>query len=256
MSSSTANLVYTYLFKDQSLVVDEQLHIPLLPSHQQDILVRDLPEKKFVTRDLADGEALPDGLQLVPIRELLGSWSMQEFELASRAKQLMEWKRNHRFCSRCGNATVKHDRDHAMVCTVCKYTQYPRVQPCVIMAITRGDSILLARNVQRPSSMFSVLAGFVEVGETLEQAVMRETKEEAGISIKNIRYMGSQPWPFPSNLMIAFQAEYEGGELIPQVDEIVDAQFFDFDNLPLIPPKNSIAHSMIMQITQPKIMVD
>lgn len=256
MSSSTAPAVHAYLFKDQSLVVDEHLQIPQLTAHQQDLLVRELPDKKFVTRDLADDEPLPAGLQLVPIRQLLGIWSMPEFEQASRAKQLMEWKRNHRFCSRCGNSTVQHARDHAMVCTVCEYTQYPRVQPCVIMAITRGDTILLARNVQRPSPMFSVLAGFVEVGETLEQAVARETKEEAGIAIKNIRYMGSQPWPFPSNLMIAFQAEYDGGELVPQPDEIADAQFFDFDNLPLIPPKGSIAYSMIMQITRPKIMVD
>ena len=256
MSSSASSLVYTYLFKDQSLVVDEQLQIPQLPAHQQDLLVREQAEKRFVTRDLADDEALPEGLQLVPIRHLLANWSMPEFELASRAKQLMEWRRNHRFCSRCGNITVQHERDHAMVCTVCEYTQYPRVQPCVIMAITRGDSILLARNVQRPGPMFSVLAGFVEVGETLEQAVARETKEEAGISIKNIRYMGSQPWPFPTNLMIAFQAEYEGGELVPQPDEIADAEFFDFDNLPLIPPKGSIANTMIMQITRPKIVVD
>lgn len=256
MSSSTPLLVYTYLFKDQSLVVDEQLQVPQLPLQQQDLLVRELPEKRFVTRDLADNEVIPAGLQLVPIRQLLGNWSIQEFELASRAKQLMEWKRNHGFCSRCGNATAQHERDHAMVCTVCQYMQYPRVQPCVIMAITRGDSILLARSAQRPSPMFSLLAGFVEVGETLEQAVARETKEEAGIAIKNIRYMGSQPWPFPTNLMIAFQAEYDGGEIVPQPDEIAEARFFDFDDLPLIPPKGSIANSMIMQISRPKIVVD
>ncbi len=255
MSSSTT-AVYAYLFKDQSLVVDEQLQIPQLTPHQHDLLVRDSAEKRFVARDLADDEALPAGLQLVPIRHLVGNWSMAEFELASRAKQLMEWKRNHQFCSRCGNATAQHERDHAMVCTVCQYMQYPRVQPCVIMAITRGEQILLARGVQRPGPMFSVLAGFVEVGETLEQAVARETKEEAGIAIKNIRYMGSQPWPFPTNLMIAFQAEYDGGEIVPQPDEIAEAHFFDFDDLPLIPPKGSIANTMIMQITQPKIMID
>ncbi len=247
MSSSTP-AVYAYLFKDNALVVDEQLQIPLFSPHQQDLLVRELPEKRIVTRDLNEQDILPEGLQLVPIRQLVSNWSMAEFELASRALQLLEWQRNHQFCSRCGNVTVKHERDHAMVCTVCQYSQYPRVQPCVIMAITRGNEILLARNVQRPGKMFGLLAGFVEVGETLEQAVARETLEEVGVEISNIRYMASQPWPFPSNLMIAFQAEYVSGEITPQVDEIAEAAFFPFDQLPMIPPKGSIAYHMIDQI--------
>ena len=127
--------------------------------------------------------------------------------------------------------------------------QYPRVQPCVITIITKGqDEVLLAKNVHNKSNMYGLIAGFVEVGETLEEAVQRETLEEVGLKLKNIRYMSSQPWPFPSNLMIAFQAEYDSGEIKLQEEEISDAKFFKFDQLPEIPFKGSIAHAMIMQV--------
>ena len=136
-----------------------------------------------------------------------------------------------------------------MVCPACRYHQYPRVQPCVITIITKGqDEVLLAKNAHNKSNMYGLIAGFVEVGETLEEAVQRETLEEVGLKLKNIRYMSSQPWPFPSNLMIAFQAEYDSGEIKLQEEEISDAKFFKFDQLPEIPFKGSIAHAMIMQV--------
>ena len=202
-----------------------------------------------IARDLLEHESVPDGYQLIPIRELIQLWSTTEFLQASRAVQLLEWRRNHKFCSHCGHATEIHSKEYAMVCPACGYHQYPRVQPCVITIITKGDDeLLLAKSARNKSNMYGLIAGFVEVGETLEEAVQREAFEEVGVKLKNIRYMSSQPWPFPSNLMIAFHAEYDSGDIQLQLEEISDAQFFKFDQLPEIPFKGSIAHSMIMQV--------
>lgn len=245
-------LSLAYIFQHQNLLVDQNLQLPEveklasdLPLHQND---------HVIARDLLENEAIPEGYQLVPIRELIQSWSTTEFLQASRAVQLLEWRRNHKFCSHCGHVTEIHSKEYAMVCPACSYHQYPRVQPCIITIITKGDNeVLLAKSVHNKSNMYGLIAGFVEVGETLEEAVQREAFEEVGLKLKNIRYMSSQPWPFPSNLMIAFHAEYDSGEIQLQVEEISEAQFFRFDQLPEIPFKGSIAHAMIMQIIENKI---
>ncbi|MEG0170788.1 MAG: NAD(+) diphosphatase [Acinetobacter sp.] len=244
-------LSLAYIFQHQNLLVDQNLQLPEveklasdLPLHQND---------HVIARDLLENEAIPEGYQLVPIRELIQSWSTTEFLQASRAVQLLEWRRNHKFCSHCGHVTEIHSKEYAMVCPACSYHQYPRVQPCIITIITKGDNeVLLAKSVHNKSNMYGLIAGFVEVGETLEEAVQREAFEEVGLKLKNIRYMSSQPWPFPSNLMIAFHAEYDSGEIQLQVEEISEAQFFRFDQLPEIPFKGSIAHAMIMQIIENK----
>ena len=244
-------LSLAYIFQHQNLLVDQNLQLPEveklasdLPLHQND---------HVIARDLLENEAIPEGYQLVPIRELIQSWSTTEFLQASRAVQLLEWRRNHKFCSHCGHVTEIHSKEYAMVCPACSYHQYHRVQPCIITIITKGDNeVLLAKSVHNKSNMYGLIAGFVEVGETLEEAVQREAFEEVGLKLKNIRYMSSQPWPFPSNLMIAFHAEYDSGEIQLQVEEISEAQFFRFDQLPEIPFKGSIAHAMIMQIIENK----
>ena len=244
-------LSLAYIFQHQNLLVDQNLQLPEveklasdLPLHQND---------HVIARDLLENEAIPEGYQLVPIRDLIQSWSTTEFLQASRAVQLLEWRRNHKFCSHCGHVTEIHSKEYAMVCPACSYHQYPRVQPCIITIITKGDNeVLLAKSVHNKSNMYGLIAGFVEVGETLEEAVQREAFEEVGLKLKNIRYMSSQPWPFPSNLMIAFHAEYDSGEIQLQVEEISEAQFFRFDQLPEIPFKGSIAHAMIMQIVENK----
>ncbi len=244
---------YGLLICGNALAVNEDASLPILKgSEASDILVAQSTEAVFIAREIESGEE-PTGYTLTPLRQLLTRWSASEFENASRAIQLIEWRRNHIFCSRCGTQTIAHANEHAMICPACDYTQYPRLQPCVIVAITRMDasakhSLLLARSSRSNMPMFSLIAGFVEVGETLEQAVAREVKEEVGLDIDHIRYLGSQPWPFPSNIMIGFHAEYIGGELVLQEDEIAEAHFYPFDQLPLIPPTGSIAHRMIQQI--------
>ena len=245
--------VIVYILKDNALLVNEQLELPRLPAHPEDIVVAVGSEQngqRVVARPTFHENEIPAGYQFVPVRQLVSHWTVAQFEQTSRAMQLLEWKRNHQFCSRCGHKAVAHAKEHCMTCTVCGYSQYPRINPCVIIAITKGKQILLARSAQRHTSMYGLIAGFVEVGETLEQAVARETLEEVGIQLKNIQYMASQPWPFPSNLMLAFKAEYAGGELLLQDEEIAEAAFFDFDQLPTIPPKGSIAYWMIEQVSQ------
>ncbi len=242
-----SELSLAYIFHEQQLLVDENFQLPEVEKLEDDLDF--IPGDQIIARDLLDIDAIPEGLHLVPIRQLISLWSRSQFEQASRAVQLLEWRRNHKFCSHCGHETEVHPLEYAMICPTCRYRQYPRVQPCVITIITRGeDEILLAQSVRNKGKMYGLIAGFVEVGETLEDAVRRETLEEVGLHLKNIRYLASQPWPFPSNLMLAFHAEYESGDLKLQEEEISDARFFKFDELPEIPFKGSIAHSMIMHV--------
>ncbi|MDX8154130.1 NAD(+) diphosphatase [Acinetobacter pittii] len=244
-----SELSLAYIFHHQQLLVDQNFQLPKVEKLASDLLFTH--DEQVIARDLLAEEPIPEGLQLVPIRQLITSWSKEQFLQASRAVQLLEWRRNHKFCSHCGHPTEVHPTEYAMVCPSCRYHQYPRVNPCIITVITRGyDEILLAKSVHNKTNMYGLIAGFVEVGETLEEAVQREAFEEVGLKLKNIQYMSSQPWPFPSNLMVAFRAEYESGEIKLQEEEIADAQFFKIDQLPEIPFKGSIAHSMIMQITQ------
>lgn len=195
-------------------------------------------------------------LQIIPIRNLLTCWQQTQIYHVFKAMQVLRWREEHTFCSRCGGRTSQHRRELAMVCNTCNYRQYPRLQPCVIVAVTRKvnhagktkSQILLAKDRRFKRDMYSVLAGFVEVGETLEQAVEREIFEETAIRVGNIRYLASQPWAFPSNIMIAFQAEYVSGEINIDTDELLHAEFYDYDALPNVPPQGSISYAMIRHI--------
>ena len=179
-----------------------------------------------------------------------GRASEQEWLVAGRAVQLAEWSRTHRFCGRCGEKTTRLEGERAMKCPSCKLMAFPRLAPAMITLVTRGEpgpdqEALLARGVQFPVPMYSCLAGFVEPGETLEAAVVREVHEEVGVTIGNVRYWGSQPWPFPHSLMLGFQAEYVGGDIVCDPTEILDAQWYRKDALPQIPPGISIARKLI-----------
>jgi NAD+ diphosphatase len=192
---------------------------------------------------------LPVGVALLNLRRLYGRLDESHLWLAGRAVQLLDWDRTHQFCGRCGAPTQMAATERVKRCPSCDHTSYPRLSPAVIVQVTRqgenGREILLAKNKRYTTPMYSVLAGFVEPGETLETCVRREIKEEVNLDVKNIRYFGSQPWPFPNSLMVAFTAEYASGDILLEEEELVDAQWFGADELPLYPPPMSIAYHLI-----------
>lgn len=180
------------------------------------------------------------------LRQLLPTVDPGFFTVAARALQVLEWSRSHRYCGCCGHPMGPHPaQERARVCPSCGHSAYPRINPCVIGVVRRGPAILLARAHRFRNGMYSALAGFMEVGECAEETLVREVREEVGIDIDGLRYFGSQAWPFPSNLMLGFTADYAGGELVLQDDEIADAGFFTADRLPLLPPHGSIARALI-----------
>lgn len=190
-------------------------------------------------------QSVPEGHALLGLRDLFGHVDDTLAGISGRAFQILEWNRNHRYCGRCGGETVPRADERARTCPACKRTSYPPVAPVIMILITHGRKLLLARKVGWGNTRYSALAGFVEPGETLESTVIRETREEVGVEIKNIQYFGSQPWPFPNNLMIAFTAQYAGGEIRPDGVEIEHAAFFDADELPNLPASISISRRMI-----------
>lgn len=193
-----------------------------------------------------ESASAPEGYRFEDLRRLLGQVDDRLFNLAGRAVQILEWERSHRFCGRCGTATAAHPQgERSRVCPACGFSSYPRINPCVIVAVTRGEEILLARAQRFNRPMFSTLAGFIEAGETAEETLLREVQEEVGVVVCNPRYFGSQSWPFPGNLMLGFHADYASGEIVLQEEEIAEAGFYHFSELPPIPPAGSIAHALI-----------
>ena len=188
------------------------------------------------------------GLELKGLRELFGLLPEADMEVAARAFQTLEWSAAHTFCGRCGAPTVYSTTELARTCSSCGSLFYPRITPAVITLVRRGSEILLARGQRFGPRFYSLIAGFVEAGETLEQAVAREVYEEVGIRVKEIAYFASQPWPFPSQLMVGFTAHHAEGELRINEDEISDARWFPVSELPRdidLPTNYSISGRMI-----------
>lgn len=190
-------------------------------------------------------DAGPAGLEPSGLRELYGVVGDQDLGWASRAVQLAAFDRDHRFCGRCGSPTAPSPIEHARACTGCGATVHPRLAPAVIVLVERGDACLLAHSPRFPPGMYSVIAGFVEPGETAEHAVERELLEECGVEATDIRYAGSQPWPFPHSLMLGFIATYAGGEIRVDGVEVERAGWFEPHALPVLPPPGSIARRLI-----------
>lgn len=181
----------------------------------------------------------------VPLRQSLGRFDEEMFLMYGRARQLLTWAENNRFCGRCGNPMSLKQDERCLVCSACGNISFPRISPAVIVAVEKDGKLLLARSQRFHSKMYSVLAGFVEPGESLEDCVRREIKEEVGIDVDDIRYFKSQPWPFPDSLMVGFTARYAGGEILVDSREIDDAGWFSPDAFPMLPGKISIARALI-----------
>ena len=188
---------------------------------------------------------LPDGYEWVGLRVLYGGLEDALFPVAGRAVQVIDWDRTHRFCGACGRATEYAEGERAKRCPACGLSAFPRLAPAAIVLVERDGAALLAHGVNFPARMYSTLAGFIEPGETLEEGAAREVFEEVGVRIGDLRYFGSQPWPFPHSLMVGFTARWVAGEIEPARHEIADARWFTPDDLPLLPGKISIARALI-----------
>lgn len=204
-----------------------------------------LDGRNCFSAELPDTFNLPEEGSLKGLWDLYGHLDEDLYKVAVRALQIVDWDRTHQFCGRCGTRTINRDDVRAKECPKCKFVMFPRISPAVIVLVEKEEMVLLARAKRFPTEFYSVLAGFVEPGETLEEAIHREIKEEVGIDVKEIRYFGSQPWPFPDSLMIAFTAKYAGGEIMVDGEEIAFAGWFNSRNLPEIPKRISIARQLI-----------
>ncbi|HEX8149900.1 MAG TPA: NAD(+) diphosphatase [Pyrinomonadaceae bacterium] len=243
------------MFRGRDLLVGEGLTIPrgtspevfgLSPLRVQ--FVGCLEGERCFSAELAPDAEHPAGTRFVNLRQLYGRLPEPLTGVAARAVQLVEWDRTHQFCGACAAPTEYHTKARARVCTnpACGLEFFPRLAPAVIVAVERGPEILLARSPHFTPGRYSVLAGFVEPGESVEGAVHREVLEETGVRVRNLRYYGSQAWPFPNALMLGFQAEYDGGEVTPDGDEIEDAAFFHAERLPeTAPGRESISQWLL-----------
>ncbi len=196
---------------------------------------------------LPEGFTPPEGMGLIESRLTFVNPNPDMTYAIARCRTFVNWRNAHRFCGACGSATAFADSDLAIVCPSCGMMYYPQIAPAVITMITRngGKEVLLAHNKRFSTPSFSLIAGFVEAGESLEQAVAREIMEETGITVCNIKYIRSQPWPFPNSLMLGFQAEYDSGDVSPMDGELDQIGWYSRDNLPMLPNQGSIARRMI-----------
>lgn len=182
----------------------------------------------------------------VPLKPTHASLPLAQFQAAAFGHHLHHWLNTHRYCGACGSRFEPFEKERAMRCTGCGYLAYPKISPCVIVLVRDGSKFLLARSPHFRQGLYSILAGFIEIGESAEQAVHRELMEEVGVRVKNVRYITSQPWPFPSSLMLGFVADYDGGELKPDGVEIEAADWFDAEHLPEhLPHELSISSYLI-----------
>jgi NAD+ diphosphatase len=189
--------------------------------------------------------AAPQGFVARPLRALFDQMGEARWMAAGRASQLLHFHETHAHCGRCGARTSASGEEHARRCEACELVAYPRLSPAIIVLVRNGAEALLARNARSPGGWFSTLAGFVEPGESLEEAVAREVREEVGIEVADLRYFASQPWPFPHSLMVGFTAAYAGGRLTPDGAEILEARWCRAEELPTVPPRPSIARRLI-----------
>ena len=196
--------------------------------------------------ELTNESLLSEDTALTPLRNLLGRIPDSLFTICSRSIQLSDWKKNNQFCGICGSKMTNHETERAMFCECNNLMIYPRISPCVIVLVTKGEDLLLAHNKNFPGTFYSTLAGFIEAGESAESAIHREIYEEVKVTVKNIEYFGSQSWPFPSQLMLGYHAEYSDGDIEPDGVEIDKADWFNYKQLPQVPTGNiSISGQLI-----------
>lgn len=213
--------------------------------------LRTADAQRIGTLDGTDVLAVPFDRRVEPPFDLLGLRMLgglldpQLFGVVGRAMHTCDWLTTNRYCGRCGTATTRMENERCMACPKCRLHFYPRISPAIITLVRKGDLALLVSNAKFPGVFYSALAGFSDIGESLEETLAREVLEEVGLTVTNVRYFGSQPWPFPSSLMIAFTADWSAGDIVIDPSEISDAKWFSANALPMLPPPLSIARTLI-----------
>ncbi|AKG36763.1 NAD(+) diphosphatase [Paenibacillus durus] len=246
---------YWFIFSSGRLLVTESagiIGIPLAQSAEQlridpvrTLYLGTFEDTPSFAAEVRPDAAEPEGMVFRPLRSLYDEVDEDLFHLAGKAIQMLAWDDTHQYCGRCGTQTMLSEIERSRKCPNCGLVNYPRLAPAVITAILKDNQILLAHARHFQNNMYGLIAGFVEPGETLEDCVKREIMEEVGIKVNNIRYFGSQQWPFPHSLMVGFLADYESGEITVDGEEIVHADWFEPGNLPVIPANVSIARKII-----------
>jgi NAD+ diphosphatase len=223
--------------------INNLLELNLIPIRIQ--YLGTLDGRNCYSAELPSQSIVPAGYLFSDLRSLYPRIDEDIFLLAGRALQIVSWDQSHQYCGRCGHSTETLEGEMAKTCPVCKFISYPRISPVTSVAVLKDDKILLIRHAGLRGRMRTIVAGFLEPGETLEECVKREVLEEVGLKVKNIKYFGSQPWPFPNSLMIGFTAEYESGEIKVDGKEVTEAAWYDVTNISEIPPKMSLSREII-----------
>ena len=231
--------VLCFCFRGRELLVTEDHGLPDL-THLEEVGIESIRSQYLGSLGDAHCHSVeletdadpPTGHAFRDLRALFGSMDEHLHALASRAVQIVEWDRTHQFCGACGKATQLSGSERARQCPDCRVPNFPRLSPAIIVSVERGDEILLARSPHFPAGIFSVLAGFVEPGESAEECVAREVFEETGVHVGNVRYFSSQPWPYPHSLMLGFIADWESGDIKIDEREIEDARWFNANDMP------------------------
>jgi NAD+ diphosphatase len=242
-----------FAFRGRELLVTESLELPSVTEIDNRGLkavrtqyLGQLDERHCFSAELPHDDDGSHGFRYVNLHMLYATFDEVTHALAGRAVQIVEWDRTHQFCGACAQPTELSESDRSRKCPSCNVPHYPRLAPAMIVAVERGNEILLGRSPHFPPGILSVLAGFVEPGESAEQAVVREVFEETGIVVRDVEYFSSQAWPFPNSLMLGFRAQYESGEIHVDGEEIEEAGWYAADAMPPYFPGNvSIAQWLI-----------
>ena len=244
--------VQWFVFRKRELLVSAAGSLPTEEALQQHTLgperslyMGQLGDLHCFAAQVPDSSTPPSGMTYRDLYSLFASVPPHLHQVAGRAIQLLDWDRTHQLCGACGGRTAPSDTDRSRVCKDCGLGQFPRLSPAIIVTVEREDEILLARSPHFPPGMYSTLAGFVEPGESVEECVAREVREEVGVEVDEIRYFGSQPWPFPNSLMLGFTTTWRSGDIAIDGEEIIDAKWFRFDDMPTFPGNISISQWLI-----------
>lgn len=245
---------YWFIFNDFKLLINpnNELKLPFADSLKElsilplrTIYLGTIEDYPVYAAEVTEDAPVPEGMDFEDLKLLYDVLDEDIFLLAGRAIQLITWDKNHQFCGKCGSFTETAAHEMAKICPNCGHMNFPRLSPAVITAIVKDGKLLMAKHSYGLKDRYSLVAGFVEPGETIEEAVERETEEEVGVKVKNIKYFSSQSWPFPHSLMLGFTAEYEGGKIQVDGKEILDAKWFSAEEIPPPPSKMSIASELI-----------